>query len=58
MVRVKKIFSREIALELKTKGHELLYTEPNREKVWLSVFCFKETKELLNDLTELTRKEN
>lgn len=56
MVRIKKIFSREIALELKERGHEILYTEQNREKNWLSVFCFRETRELLEDLTLLTKK--
>ncbi|CAM2830280.1 hypothetical protein HAHI6034_05090 [Hathewaya histolytica] len=55
-MKIKKIFKREIALGLIGKGHKLIYTEPNREVKTFSVFCFIETEELLNDLTEITRK--
>lgn len=56
-MQIKKIFKREIALQLMcNKKHNFLYTEPNRNKNWLSVFCFEETPELLNDLTEITNK--
>lgn len=54
-MEIKKIFKREIALELITKGHKLIYTEPNRNKRDFSVFCFEETDELLEDLTKLTK---
>lgn len=54
-MKIKKIFSRAIALELISKDYKLLYTEPNRQKSWLSVFCFQETQELLEQLTKLTR---
>ncbi|WP_185750684.1 hypothetical protein [Clostridium sp. KNHs214] len=53
-MKIKKIFKREIALELIQMGHTLVYTEPNRDKRDFSVFCFMETTELLRDLTRLT----
>lgn len=54
-MKIKKIFKREIALELVSLGHQLIYTEPNRNRRDFSVFCFVETDELLEDLTKLTR---
>lgn len=54
-MQIKKIFKRDIALKLVENGHRLIYTEPNRLKNYLSVFCFQETEELLRDLTELTQ---
>lgn len=52
----KKIFSKSIAVQLIQLGNELLYTEPNTKKPYLSVFVFNETKELLEQLTNITRK--
>ncbi|WP_409069897.1 hypothetical protein ACFLKB_12035 [Clostridium sp. FAM 1755] len=54
-MKIKKIFKREIALNLISNGHKLIYTEPNRNIHIFSVFCFEETTELLKDLTELTK---
>ena len=57
-MKIKKIFKREIALELIQKGHKLMYTEPNRDIPTFVVFCFIETEELLSDLTKLTKHNN
>lgn len=55
-IKIKKIFSKKIAIQLIANNNKLIYTEPNRYKNWLSVFCFKETPNLLNQLTKLTQK--
>lgn len=52
----KKIYSKKVFLELIIRGHELLWTEQNKNKKWLSVFIFKVDDTLLNDLTEITSK--
>ncbi|HII4500022.1 TPA: DUF5659 domain-containing protein [Clostridium perfringens] len=54
-MQTKVIFSKRIALELISRGYNLLYTEPNRAKKWLVVFVFEETDELLEELTNLTK---
>jgi hypothetical protein len=51
----KKIFSREIALELISEGYELVDTEKNRFKPWLSVFIFESSTNLLDTLTNITQ---
>jgi len=55
-MKIKKIFSKKIAMELVVKGHELLHTEQNFKYKNLSVFVFEETSKLLTDLTEITSK--
>lgn len=52
----KKIFKKDIAIELIKRGHTILYTEPNLKKSWLLVFNFLETEELLRDMTEINNK--
>lgn len=54
-MKYKKIFSKAIALELISNNFELIDKEENKYKPWLSVFLFKETKELLDKLTEITQ---
>ena len=51
----KKIFKKDIAIELITKGNTMLYTEPNLKKSWLLVFNFLETEKLLTDFTEINK---
>ncbi|WP_204245990.1 hypothetical protein [Clostridium botulinum] len=53
-MKIKKIFKREIALQLISMGHQLIYTEPNRQIKNFVVFCFEEDNKLLDDLTKLT----
>ena len=55
-MRTFKVFSKERALECIAKGCRLLYTEPNRKKIWLSVFVFEDTQQLHEVLTELQNK--
>lgn len=57
MVQYKKIYSKKVFLELITRGHSLLWTEPNKNNKWLSVFVFKIDDTLLKDLTEITSKQ-
>ncbi|MFT8312937.1 MAG: hypothetical protein ABF633_01635 [Clostridium sp.] len=54
-MKIKKIFSRNIALKLMASDNKLLYTEQNRNKPWLVVFCFEETNTLLHELSALTQ---
>lgn len=54
----KKIFSRAIALELIGQDFELVGTEKNKYKPWLSVFVFEKTTNLLDALTNITQKNN
>lgn len=54
----KKIFSKAIALELINDGFELIDTEKNKYKPWLSVFIFENTTQLLNALTKITKPKN
>ena len=49
-----KVFKRESALKLIAKGNNLIYTEPNRNKNWLVVFCFEDTTKLRQDFTNLS----
>lgn len=56
MVKYKKIYSKKVFLELVAKGHHLLWTEPNRNKKWLSVFVLQMDDTLMNDLTEISNK--
>lgn len=54
-MRYKKIFSKKVMVELIVKGNNLLWTEENRDKKWLSVFVFELTDKLLEDLTGITQ---
>jgi len=54
-MNIYKIFKREIALKLIQQGNNLVYTEPNRNKIWFSVFCFENTEKLHNDLSKITQ---
>lgn len=51
-----KVFKRKIALELVAKGNNLIYTEPNRKKMWLSVFCFEDNEKLHEDFNIINDK--
>lgn len=53
---IKKIFSKQIAIKLMVGGFNLVFTEENRLKKWLTVFCFEETPELLEELTKINNK--
>lgn len=48
-----KIFKKEHALKLITMNNNLVYTEPNRKKPWLVVFCFEDTEKLHKDFTSI-----
>lgn len=51
-----KVFKREMALDLITMGNNLIYTEPNRQKSWLVVFCFEDTEKLHEDISKIMKK--
>ena len=48
-MNIYKVFSKNKAFKLIDLGNRLIYTEPNRKKNWLSVFCFEETDKLHKD---------
>ena len=52
-MEIYKVFSRNKALKLISIGNRLIYTEPNRKKTWLSVFCFEDTDKLHKDWDSL-----
>jgi hypothetical protein len=54
-MQIFKIFKRDIALSLISKGNRLIYTESNRKKNWLRVFCFEDTSKLHEDLTNYNK---
>lgn len=56
MVLYKKIYSKKVFTQLLTKGHPLLWIEPNKNNERLSVFVFELSDNLLKDLTEITNK--
>ena len=52
-MKIFKIFKREIALKLISMGNKLIYTEPNKKKYWLVVFCFEDTDKLHEDINKI-----
>lgn len=48
-----KIFKRESALKLIAMGNNLIYTEPNKKKPWLVVFCFEDNDKLHEDFSSI-----
>lgn len=51
-----KIFNGKLASELRKKGFWIVAVEPNLKKPWLNVFCFEDTAEFRQALTEITNK--
>jgi|tagenome__1003787_1003787.scaffolds.fasta_scaffold12512123_1 hypothetical protein len=51
----KRIFKKELAVQLIRKGHDLIDAERNKNNPSKTVFVFNETEQLLKDLTELTK---
>lgn len=49
----KKIFSKQLAYELRLKGFKILGIEPNRKKPQLDVYIFQESKELETAMGEI-----
>ena len=49
MSRIKKIFTLDIALQLKDMGNEILFTEPNKKYPNLKVFVFRDTDKFRKD---------
>lgn len=54
--KMKRIFSRKVALELIQKGFMLERTEPNKNINGLVTYLFVETPEFLQALTQITHK--
>lgn len=46
---IKKVFSRNMAIQLVSMGNKILYTEENYKNRDLKVFCFINTEKLNND---------
>lgn len=50
---IKKVFSREKAIQLVNMGNKILYTEENYKRRDFKVFCFINTDKLNNDWKSL-----
>ena len=51
-----KIFTTKMAQKLCQQGYKMIGTEPNRQKPWLYVYLFKDTKELRQAVQQLKGK--
>lgn len=51
----KRIYSKWVAYELRTRGHKVLRVEVNRNKPELDIWVFEMDDTLLADLTQITR---
>lgn len=51
--RVKRIYKRTIALELRKKGFKIVGVEPNPDKPYFDVYIFEDTAEFQKGLTEV-----
>ena len=53
MSRIKKIFTLDIALQLKDMGTEILFNEPNKKYPNLKVFVFRDTDKFRKDFKSI-----
>ena len=53
MSRIKKIFTLDIALQLKDMGNEILFNEPNKKYPKLKVFVFRDTDKFRKDFKSI-----
>lgn len=53
-MKVKKIFTRQVAYQLIEKGFDLIDMEDNLKHKNLKVFIFEETNSLMQELTKIT----
>lgn len=57
IMKIKKIYKRAIALELRKKGFNIVGTEPNKLKPQFDVYLFKDTSDFQAALTEVLLEE-
>lgn len=50
---IKKVFSRDKAIQLANMGNKVLYTEDNHKNSKFKVFCFINTEKLTKDWDRL-----
>lgn len=50
---IKKVFSKDKAIQLINMGNKILYTEDNHKNIKLKVFCFVNTEKLNEDWKRL-----
>lgn len=55
-IEVFKVFKRDIAFRLISRGYRLLDKQPNREKPYFNVYLFEDTEQFRKDFTELQHK--
>lgn len=53
MMDIKKVFSKNKAIQLLNMGNKILYTEENAKNSKLKVFCFLNTAKLNEDWLKL-----
>lgn len=51
--KVKRIYTKSLALELRKKGFKIIRTEPNKNYPQFDVYIFQGEKELENELTKI-----
>ena len=51
--KIKRIYKRSIAVELRKRGFNIIGTEPNPYKPQFDVYLFEDTEEFENGLTEV-----
>lgn len=54
-MKIFKIFKKDMALDLVSMGNKIIYTEPNKKKNWLIVFCFEDNEQLHVDINKLMK---
>ena len=52
-----KIFTKKVAYQLVSRGHNLIGMEKNYKKKWLNVYVFQTTDSFLEDLSAITKEE-
>lgn len=52
-----KIFTKKVAYQLISRGHNLIGMEKNYKKKWLNVYVFQTTDSFLEDLSAITKEE-
>ena len=49
-----KIFTLKMARALIDQGYKVVETLPNKEKPWLNVYCFEDSRELRSAVKQLS----
>ena len=53
--KIKKVFTRKLAVELRERGFDIIGTEPNMYKPQFDVYLFEDTPELQQALGDINK---